>query len=213
MCHYLFEQGECPFGEYCTYAHSESELRFIERHPKHKTLPCRDFSTVGFCPFGERCSFIHYKTDPTAIPKPTLQRSITGGAFAAGSALKVKVELLGEGSWSMGSILQESKANLDLLRLPVVSYTNSSGYAGSMTSSTSPSSRSRCSLSLSRCSSTSDVSDVCGPLLQPAAEEDCPAQRLPVFRNLTERRSTALRQPWASATSLPSPSDAYSKQI
>ncbi|XP_022652319.1 protein TIS11-like isoform X2 [Varroa jacobsoni] len=69
MCHYLAEQGRCPFGDQCTYAHSRSEVRFIERHPKHKTLPCRDFSTVGFCPFGERCSFIHYKRDPEDILK------------------------------------------------------------------------------------------------------------------------------------------------
>ncbi|OQR77299.1 mRNA decay factor CTH2-like [Tropilaelaps mercedesae] len=71
LCHYLAEQGRCPFGDQCTYAHSKTELRYIERHPKHKTLPCRDFSTVGFCPFGERCSFIHYKRDPDDILKTT----------------------------------------------------------------------------------------------------------------------------------------------
>lgn len=62
MCHYLKEQGRCPYGDICTYAHNTNEIRFIERHPKHKTLPCRDFSE-GFCPFGERCSFIHNKSD------------------------------------------------------------------------------------------------------------------------------------------------------
>ncbi|XP_018496673.1 protein TIS11 isoform X2 [Galendromus occidentalis] len=77
MCHYLSEQGRCPFGEHCTYAHSKDELRFIERHPKHKTLPCRDFSTEGFCPFGERCSFIHYKSDPEAMWKSLSSSVVT----------------------------------------------------------------------------------------------------------------------------------------
>jgi len=59
MCHYLRELSHCPFSESCTYAHSEDELRAIDRHPRHRTQKCRDFTNQGYCPFGERCSFIH----------------------------------------------------------------------------------------------------------------------------------------------------------
>lgn len=47
------------YGKKCRYAHSASELRKIERHPRYKTQICRTYHEKGTCPYGVRCTFIH----------------------------------------------------------------------------------------------------------------------------------------------------------
>jgi len=59
MCHFLDDYGSCPYGERCQYAHKESELRSVSRHPKYKTQVCRQFKLNGICMYGRRCQFIH----------------------------------------------------------------------------------------------------------------------------------------------------------
>lgn len=191
MCHYLSEQGRCPFGEHCTYAHSKDELRFIERHPKHKTLPCRDFSTEGFCPFGERCSFIHYKSD-----LETLWKSLSGSFTTEGSEqsiglthnsmtqnVKYDFSTTEKGSSDRRTLI----STMDFLRPP----TPSSGYAGSLVSSRSPSPTGY-SMTSSRSSSCSDLSDLCSDTTLPSSQanadvEETRCMRLPIFRDLSLR--------------------------
>jgi len=72
-CHYLLELAVCPFGNECTYAHSVSELRVIDRHPRHRTENCRDYCDEGYCPFGERCSFIHARESVEELHRQIFQ--------------------------------------------------------------------------------------------------------------------------------------------
>ncbi|XP_029835144.3 mRNA decay activator protein ZFP36-like [Ixodes scapularis] len=67
LCHHLEEEGRCSFGAGCVYAHSRSELRPIQRHPKHRSQLCKDYHDDGFCSFGARCSFIHAQRDLAAL--------------------------------------------------------------------------------------------------------------------------------------------------
>ncbi|KAI8901772.1 hypothetical protein BC833DRAFT_511299, partial [Globomyces pollinis-pini] len=59
MCRSREETGVCPYGPKCQFAHSPSELRVLDRHPKYKTEMCKTFWERGSCPYGRRCCFIH----------------------------------------------------------------------------------------------------------------------------------------------------------
>lgn len=59
MCRSHTEIGHCRYGDKCQFAHSESELRYVQRHPKYKTETCKTFWEEGSCPYGKRCCFIH----------------------------------------------------------------------------------------------------------------------------------------------------------
>ncbi|KAH8551505.1 hypothetical protein BGW37DRAFT_493919 [Umbelopsis sp. PMI_123] len=58
-CRNWQELGVCRYDKKCRYAHSASELRKIERHPRYKTQICRTYHEKGTCPYGVRCTFIH----------------------------------------------------------------------------------------------------------------------------------------------------------
>ncbi|KAI8916361.1 hypothetical protein EDD86DRAFT_180984, partial [Gorgonomyces haynaldii] len=59
LCRSWEETGSCRYGNKCQFAHSQSELRIVDRHPKYKTEMCRTFWEKGSCPYGKRCCFIH----------------------------------------------------------------------------------------------------------------------------------------------------------
>jgi len=59
LCRSFEETGHCRYGSKCQFAHSESELRHVDRHPKYKTEMCKTFWELGTCPYGKRCCFIH----------------------------------------------------------------------------------------------------------------------------------------------------------
>ncbi|GAA6072420.1 mRNA decay activator protein ZFP36 [Tachysurus ichikawai] len=59
LCRSFQENGSCKYGNKCQFAHGESELRGLYRHPKYKTEACRTFYNFGYCPYGSRCHFIH----------------------------------------------------------------------------------------------------------------------------------------------------------
>jgi hypothetical protein len=59
LCLSAQETGICPYGQKCQFAHHESELRTLDRHPRYKTERCNTFFEKGTCPYGRRCCFIH----------------------------------------------------------------------------------------------------------------------------------------------------------
>ncbi|TSX85951.1 mRNA decay activator protein ZFP36L1 [Bagarius yarrelli] len=59
LCRSFQENSSCKYGNKCQFAHGESELRGLHRHPKYKTEACRTFYNFGYCPYGSRCHFIH----------------------------------------------------------------------------------------------------------------------------------------------------------
>ncbi|KAG0440370.1 mRNA decay activator protein ZFP36L3 [Dictyocoela muelleri] len=59
MCRQFEERGFCKYENKCQFAHSEKEMRCIDRHPRYKTEICKTFWEVGSCPYGRRCCFIH----------------------------------------------------------------------------------------------------------------------------------------------------------
>ncbi|KAJ8256991.1 hypothetical protein COCON_G00191430 [Conger conger] len=59
LCRSFQENGSCKYGSKCQFAHGESELRGLYRHPKYKTEACRTFYNFGYCPYGTRCHFLH----------------------------------------------------------------------------------------------------------------------------------------------------------
>ncbi|OUM62403.1 hypothetical protein PIROE2DRAFT_61919 [Piromyces sp. E2] len=63
LCRSYEETGSCRYGSKCQFAHSISELRPVDRHPKYKTEMCKTFWEQGTCPYGKRCCFIHTPRD------------------------------------------------------------------------------------------------------------------------------------------------------
>jgi hypothetical protein len=63
LCRSWDETGSCRYGNKCQFAHSDEEIRPVERHPKYKTELCRTFWERGVCPYGKRCCFIHSAND------------------------------------------------------------------------------------------------------------------------------------------------------
>ena len=47
ICQRYLENGSCKYGEKCQFAHGEQELRYVYKHPKYKTLPCKTFHQSG----------------------------------------------------------------------------------------------------------------------------------------------------------------------
>jgi butyrate response factor len=60
LCRNFTEQGFCPYGNRCQFAHGPSELRNnTPSNHSYKTRPCLAFSHEGYCLYGQRCNFIH----------------------------------------------------------------------------------------------------------------------------------------------------------
>ena len=59
LCRSWTETGHCKYDEKCQFAHGQSDLRSVRRHPKYKTELCRSFHATNLCPYGVRCMFIH----------------------------------------------------------------------------------------------------------------------------------------------------------
>lgn len=71
LCRSFEETGTCRYGSKCQFAHSESELRHVDRHPKYKTEMCKTFWEQGTCPYGKRCCFIHTLREDAPGRTPT----------------------------------------------------------------------------------------------------------------------------------------------
>lgn len=69
LCRAFQDKGVCKYGEKCQFAHGNTELRALPRHPKYKTEMCRTFHSTGICPYGPRCHFIH-NSEQEGIARP-----------------------------------------------------------------------------------------------------------------------------------------------
>jgi hypothetical protein len=101
LCISAQETGECPYGMKCQFAHSPSELRQLDRHPRYKTERCNTFWEKGTCPYGRRCCFIHAPNPDLSLtsvdlknqPSQMEQKSSLGQALDALSAQMVDQSL------------------------------------------------------------------------------------------------------------------------
>ena len=60
MCKNWQAYGKCRFGDKCSFAHGESELRKKENLlSTFKTRQCKQFIETMHCPYGIRCQYIH----------------------------------------------------------------------------------------------------------------------------------------------------------
>ncbi|PAV81904.1 hypothetical protein WR25_17318 [Diploscapter pachys] len=70
LCRDYQQQGRCPRGLTCRFAHSPEELRTrteIAHNKKWKTVNCNNFSQTGFCRLGNECGFIHCLMTQAAV--------------------------------------------------------------------------------------------------------------------------------------------------
>ncbi|KAJ3308899.1 hypothetical protein HDV04_000708 [Boothiomyces sp. JEL0838] len=94
LCRSREETGVCPYGPKCQFAHSEAELRVLDRHPKYKSEQCKTFWEKGTCPYGKRCCFIHTSKDDVKKPlmiKTERQRTVSEGfEYDTSSPVEIK---------------------------------------------------------------------------------------------------------------------------
>jgi len=64
MCTVFMEQGFCPRGETCGFAHSAKQLLEAQaRDPKYKTAICEAWKSTGTCDRGSNCIYAHGQSD------------------------------------------------------------------------------------------------------------------------------------------------------
>jgi len=64
MCTVFMEQGFCPRGEACGFAHSANQLMEAQaRDPKYKTAICEVWKANGSCDRGSNCIYAHGQSD------------------------------------------------------------------------------------------------------------------------------------------------------
>ena len=64
LCTMFESTGACPYGNMCSFAHGQEDLREVPRVStaslmQRKTKLCNKFNTPQGCPYGDRCNFLH----------------------------------------------------------------------------------------------------------------------------------------------------------
>ncbi len=73
ICLTFKENGVCPYGNRCRFAHGKNELFLKEiNHPNYKRKDCLSFHVEGFCNYGLRCHFKHIG-DFSELPRSFFQ--------------------------------------------------------------------------------------------------------------------------------------------
>ncbi len=90
ICAAFQENGFCPYGNRCRFAHGKSEL-FIKdvNHPNYKRKECLSFHMHGFCTYGVRCHFKH-SAQFDKIPRSFFQLILMVYAFENLSAEEIQ---------------------------------------------------------------------------------------------------------------------------
>ncbi|GIL80432.1 hypothetical protein Vretimale_16125 [Volvox reticuliferus] len=107
ICEEFVRTGSCKYGDKCTFAHGQTELRqapnTMSTQPQgsiHKTRLCERFMTTGSCPYGDKCTFAHghhelRQNKPGAIP--------SGGAGGSKNQAQQKQKKQQKGDSGSGS--------------------------------------------------------------------------------------------------------------
>jgi hypothetical protein len=60
MCKNWDTTGTCKFGDRCSFAHGNHELKGKSHlHSNYKTKPCKKYFLKGYCSYGHRCQYLH----------------------------------------------------------------------------------------------------------------------------------------------------------
>ena len=59
LCRKYSENGYCPYGIKCQFAHGLEELRCNVDENSYKTKVCNSFLKKSYCSYGLRCNFAH----------------------------------------------------------------------------------------------------------------------------------------------------------
>lgn len=59
LCQKYCENGFCPYGNKCRFAHGKDELVYKKLCNNYKKKQCKTFFECGYCPYGTRCTFKH----------------------------------------------------------------------------------------------------------------------------------------------------------
>ena len=59
LCQKYCENGSCPYGNKCKFAHGKDELVYKKLCNNYKKKQCKTFFECGYCPYGARCTFKH----------------------------------------------------------------------------------------------------------------------------------------------------------
>ncbi|MCQ2816745.1 MAG: hypothetical protein MJ252_05705 [archaeon] len=59
LCKTWIENGFCPYGNACRFAHGKDDLYEKARNSTYKSKICKAFHQRGYCPYGNRCGYIH----------------------------------------------------------------------------------------------------------------------------------------------------------
>lgn len=78
MCTVFMEQGYCPRGDTCAFAHSAKQLLEAQaRDPKYKTALCEAWKNMGVCDRGQNCIYAHGQAElrpkGASMPAPSSQ--------------------------------------------------------------------------------------------------------------------------------------------
>eukprot|EP00510_Aplanochytrium_minuta_P001907 CAMPEP_0184017048 /NCGR_PEP_ID=MMETSP0954-20121128/7287_1 /TAXON_ID=627963 /ORGANISM="Aplanochytrium sp, Strain PBS07" /LENGTH=545 /DNA_ID=CAMNT_0026298175 /DNA_START=399 /DNA_END=2036 /DNA_ORIENTATION=- len=87
LCRKWITTGSCRYGAKCQFAHGESELRDLVRHPLYKTSMCKSFQATGTCRYGSRCRFIHDESEQQlqSLPRVASSNMVNGAANVKGN--------------------------------------------------------------------------------------------------------------------------------
>lgn len=99
LCRSFAETGCCKYGDKCQFAHGNTEIKCLPRHPKYKSELCRTFHKQGFCPYGPRCHFIHSEdegklTEINLMKQQAAARQATQQMLQQAAKLKLQQQAL-----------------------------------------------------------------------------------------------------------------------
>ena len=76
MCKNWLDTGSCNYGDKCSYAHGEDEIRsskekkIIAQNPLYKTTLCKMFAEGDYCELAENCHFAHGEDELRTFKPP-----------------------------------------------------------------------------------------------------------------------------------------------
>ena len=81
-CIYMLNSLKCPYGDRCSFAHNEKELRDTacanpspdESNARYKTEMCKHIQMRRPCPYGDKCRFAHHRLEQRCNGNPEVEK-------------------------------------------------------------------------------------------------------------------------------------------